>query len=360
MKRHSLIALLAITLVLAACGNGDAGGEPADCEPGQVDGDLNLYNWSEYIDPDLITAFEAEYGVAVIESFFESNEAMLAQIQSGVNYDLAVPSDYMVGIMIQEGLLLELDKDAIPNYANVDADFAALPFDPDGAFSAPYQYGTTGLGVNLTVVGDDFEPTWDLLFDPDLTTTFGGGVSVLNDPREAMGAALYHLGYSVNDTDIDHLREAADLISAAKPGITTFDSDQYTEALVNGEVAVAHGYSGNMLVSISDAANPDDFVYVLPDEGATLWVDSMVIPAGTTAPCTAHAFINFLLDAENGAALTNWNWYGSPNSAAIEQGLIEQEIIDFYAETDSADLEVIEDTGDFEINFTDEFARARS
>lgn len=360
-KRWLALAVV-MALVLAACGDDDAGGDAVavDCAADEVDGDLNFYNWSEYIDPELIEAFEAQYGVDVVESFFESNEAMLAQLQSGVVYDLVVPSDYMVGIMIQEGLLMELDKDAIPNYGNLAAKFQSLPYDPDGAYSVAYQYGTTGLGVNVSIVGEDFPRSWALLFDADLTTQWGVGVSVLNDPREAMGAALKYLGYSLNDTDLSHLQEASDVIAAAKAGIATFDSDQYDEALAAGEVAVAHGYSGNMIVSIGEADNPDDFVYILPEEGATLWIDNMAIPTDSAAPCTAHTFINFLLDAENGAALTNWNYYGSPNGAAIEAGLIEQEVVDFYAETETNEnLEVIEDTGDFEINFTDELARAK-
>ncbi len=355
-----LVALLA--LVAAACGGDDDAVAVADCEAGATDSDtLNFYNWSEYMDPELITAFEDATGVDVVESFYESNEAMLAQLQSGVTYDLVVPSDYMVGIMIEEGLLVELDKDALTNYDNLGDRFQSLPYDPDGAYSVAYQYGTTGLGVNLAVVGDNFVPSWALIFDPDLTGQFAGGVSVLNDPRETMGAALKYLGYSLNDTDLDHLEEAAQLIKDAKSGIATFDSDQYDEALVSGEVAVAHGYSGNMIISIGEADNPDDFTYVLPEEGGTLWIDNMAIPVDSEAPCTAHTFIDFLLDADNGAALTNWNYYGSPNQAAIDAGLVEQEVIDFYADTETADdLEVIEDTGDYEINFTDQLAEAKS
>jgi len=361
VRRRSTLLVVAVAIVVAACG-GDGGGEAvADCGRGDTDGDLNFYNWSEYIDPDLIDAFESEFGVEVTESFYESNEAMLAQLQSGVTYDLVVPSDYMIGIMITEGLLMELDKDAIPNYDNLASRFQSLPYDPDGAYSVAYQYGTTGLGVNLATVGDAFTPSWALLFDPALTTQFPGGVSVLNDPRETMGAALKYLGYSLNDTSLDHLEEAAQVISDAKAGIATFDSDQYDESLVSGEVAVAHGYSGNMIVSIGDADNPDDFTYILPEEGATLWIDNMAIPTDAEAPCTAHAFIDFLLDAENGAALTNWNYYGSPNQAAIDGGFVEQDVIDFYADTETAaNLEVIEDTGDFEINFTDQLAEAKS
>ncbi len=356
--RYSTAVMLSIALVLAACGGDDGTAAAVDCEPGQTDGDLNFYNWSEYMDPDLIAAFEEEYGVDVVESFYESNEAMLAQLQSGVAYDLVVPSDYMIAIMIAEGLLLPLQKDAIPNIGNLAEDFQAPPYDPDLAYSVAYQYGTTGLGVNLDLVGDAFVESWALVFDPELTANFPGGVSLLNDPRETMGAALEYLGYSLNDTNLDHLDEAAQLIKDAKANIATFDSDQYDEALVNGEVAVAHGYSGNMIVAIGEADNPDSFTYILPREGATLWIDNMAIPTVSEAPCTAHTFIDFLLDAENGAALTNWNYYGSPNAAATP--FLDQEVVDFYSATESAKTEVITDTGDYEINFTDKLAEAKS
>ena len=357
--RRVAAALAALVLVVAACGDDDSGGgTDVACEVGEIDGTtLNFYNWSEYIDPDLISAFEAETDVDVVESFYESNEAMLAQLQSGVVYDLVVPSDYMIKIMIAEGLLLALDKDALSNYGNLAEEFRTQPYDPNGDYSVAYQYGTTGLGVNLTAVGDAFVESWALVFDPELTQNFPGGVSVLDDPRETMGAALEYLGYSLNDTTLEHLEEATQLIQDAKAHIATFDSDQYDENLVNGEVAVAHGYSGNMIVAIGEADDPDEFAYILPEEGATLWIDNMAIPEVSAAPCTAHAFIDFLLDAENGAQLTNWNYYGSPNEAATP--FIEQEVIDFYADTANANVEVIEDQGDYEINYTDALARAK-
>ena len=148
LRSAALTAVL--VLVVAACGDDDTGAvATVDCAPGQVDGNLNFYNWSEYMDPDLITAFEAQYGVDVVESFYESNEAMLSQIQAGVAYDLVVPSDYMIKIMIDEGLVYQLDKEALTNYGNLAEEFRTQPYDPSGDFSVAYQYGTTGLGVNL-------------------------------------------------------------------------------------------------------------------------------------------------------------------------------------------------------------------
>jgi len=367
-----VVTFVVLALMVTACGGdggddgpdgtaidgGETDGDAAACALDQVDGDLNFYNWSDYMDPALITAFEEQYSVDIVEDFYESNEAMLAQLQAGASYDVIVPSDYMVGIMIQENLLTSINTDAVPNMANLGERFTTLPYDTGNVYSAPYQYGTTGLGVNKSLIGEDFPRSWALIFDPALTATYPSGASVLNDPRETMGAALKYLGYSLNDTDLEHLQAAADVISAALGGIATFDSDQYEESLANGEVPVSHGYSGNMITGIGAAANPDDFEYILPEEGATLWIDNMVVPVSAEHPCTAFTFINYVLDAENGATLTNFNYYGSPNAAALE--FVEPEVVEFYAATEeAANLEVIQDTGDYEINFTDYLAIAK-
>lgn len=374
-KRRIGILLVLLMLFAAACGDGDsdttaAGGDggttettaptASACEADQVDGDLAFYNWSEYIDPDLITEFEETFGVDVVETFYESNEAMLAQIQAGVVYDLIVPSDYMISIMIEDGLLYELDKEALTNLGNLDPQFVNPPYDPTSSYSVAYQWGTTGLGVDLAVVGEDFEESWGLVFDPDLNQ--GMPVSLLNDPRETMGAALKYLGYSLNSTSEEELQEAVDLIKAASDSILKYDSDQYTDDLVNGEVAISHGYNGNFFLTFDEIDGWDDYYYFMPIEGGTVWTDNMAIPVDAEHPCTAHTFINFLLDAEKGAQLTNWNFYASPNAAAME--FIDPEILEdtaiFPDDETMQRLEFIENTGDFEINFTDYFTQAKS
>lgn len=373
-----LVALAAVlAMVFAACGTDEGGGDGGDpgttvpdtsddtvsCETDQVDGDLNFYNWTEYIDPELIAQFESEYGVDLVEDFYDSNEAMLAKLQSGAVYDLIVPSDYMVAIMIEEGLLAEVQKDAIPNISNLDPFFADPAYDPSGVYSVAYQWGTTGLGVDMSAVGEDFEPSWALVFEPDLVSQYPGGISLLNDPRETMGAALKYLGYSLNSTSEAELQEAADVIAGVKEYIGAFDSDNFDETLVTGEFAVTHGYSGGFFTAIEDSEGGwDQYTYVIPEEGGTVWIDNMAVPTTAEHPCTAHTFMNFLLDAENGAALTNWNYYASPNAASEEfilPEILEDETI-YPSDELSERLEIITDTGDFEINYTDYFAIARS
>ncbi len=364
MKRLALPVGAVLVLTLAACGGDDDGEASAsDCGVGDTDGDLALYNWSEYIDPDLVSQFEEEYDVSVTEDFFDSNEQMqpiIAQGSSG--YDVIVPSDYMVSILIEGGDIMALNKDAIPNYENLADDFrSGLPYDPDGAYSAPYQWGTTGLGVDKAVLGEDFPRSWGLVFDHDLVAEYGtsGKLSLLNDPRETMGAALKYLGYSLNSTSEDELAEATELVRNAVGDLAAFDSDSYDENLATGQTAVAHGYSGNFFTQFDEADDPSQYEYFVPDEGGTRWVDNMAVVADAPHPCTAHTFINFLLDAENGAALTNWNYYGSPNGAAEE--FIDPEILEDPAiyPTDVSKLEFIADTGSFEVNFADAFAEAR-
>ncbi|MEM7095754.1 MAG: spermidine/putrescine ABC transporter substrate-binding protein [Actinomycetota bacterium] len=362
-----LATLLALALLAAACGGSDDSGDSAsgpDCEAGETDGDLAIYNWTEYMDPELKTAFEEEFGVTVTEDNYDSNEAMQPIINAGNSgYDFIVPSDYMVAIMIEAGDLQVLDREAIPNLANLSADFASgLPYDPEGTYTAPYQWGTTGLGVDLAVTGEDVPQTWGLLFDGDLAAQYnleGAYATMLNDPRETMGAALKYLGYSLNTTSEDELNEARDLISDAKARIAAFDSDQYDELLVTGDASVTHGYSGNFLFQFADAENPDQYTYFVPEEGGTRWIDNMGVPKDAPHPCTAHAFINFLLGAERGAQLTNWNLYASPNEASIE--FIDQEVLDdpIVYPTDTSQLEEIEDTGEFETNFSDAFIEAK-
>jgi len=377
MKKRWMVAMLALALTVAACGR-EVGGDPepvpddeaaeapdpeaaSGCEVDEVDGDLLFGNWSEYMNPELIDLFEETYGVSVTEDFYTSNEALLAQIRAGgADFDVIVPSDYMVEIMIGEDILLPLDHDAIPNLVNVAPEFGDPPYDPGLVHSMPYQWGTTGIGVDLAEVGD-VTPSWDLLFDPDVAGALPGEISILDDPREGMAAALFWLGFDPNTTDEGELEEAAAAIEAAREWTVTYTSDQYAELLLTGETVVGHGYSGGFLDSFFGAEDPERFDYVIPEEGAIIWTDNMAILADASNVCTAHTFINFILDPQNGAELTNWTYYASPNAASSE--FIEEEITGdptIYPTGEVREkLVFLENTGDAEIRYTDLFTRAQ-
>ena len=362
----------------------DSGGSDLDamiaaCEPEQTDGDLNFYNWTEYIPygsaaedyevTDLVALFEETYGVKIIQTFYEDNETMLAQIEAGgAPYDLIVPSDYMVSTMAdpEVALLAKLNKAAIPNLVNIDPLFTGMPFDPTGDYSVPYQAGTSGLGFAYENVDDADGISWGLVFDPEMSEPYAGMITMLNDERETLGAALKYLGYSVNTTDQGQLDEATALLAAANDRIAAYDSAAFDDLLVAGESVVAHGWNGGFFGSFDEISTDDydayeDFGYAVPMEGGIIWVDLMAIPVTAEHPCTALTFINFILDPEVGGELTNYTYYMSPNLAAYEY--IDPEILEdpaiFPDEETMDNLEFIADVGDFSLNYADAFAQAK-
>ncbi len=366
MKRWMSVAG-ALAIVLAACGGSSASVSTDDCEAGQTDGDLIFYNWAEYIDPELIPAFEAEYGIDVEYTEYESNEEMLAQVEAGAAvYDLVVPSDYMVDTMIAEDLLVPINKNAVPNLSNLDPAFTGLPFDEAGEYSVPYQWGTTGIAVNTAAIGEDFSPSWDLIFNPEVADQYAGRISLLDDPLEAMVAALHYNGKTLEeviaDNDLDAIAAAEQVLAETNARVAKYDSVNFGDDLVNGEVDIAHGWSGGFFAAFAEADNPDDYVYVIPDEGGVRWVDNMAIPVTAEHPCSALAMINFILDAENGATLTNWNYYASPNQAS-EQFILPEILEDpsIYPTGAALDnLEFIPQTGDLGLELQDAFIRSKS
>ncbi|MBV7330235.1 spermidine/putrescine ABC transporter substrate-binding protein [Chloroflexi bacterium TSY] len=293
----------------------------------QFAAELSVYNWAEYIDEELITKYEEMYGVDVIYDTYASNEDLLAKLQAGAEgYDVIFPSDYMVDIMIGLELLAEIDTSQLSNFGNLDPQFLNPPFDPGNKHCVPYQWGTTGLGYRAGHPYFDETPpdSWAYLFEPDLLEKFAdGGVNVLNDPRELPAAALLYLGYDPNTTNPDELNEARDLILRAKPFWKTFNSEDYANTLlIPDEVVFTHGWSGGVATAYwntySDETEDGNWYYVIPKEGAIKWLDNMCITASSTRHETALHFINYLLDAQNGAAITNFTYYGSPNKAAQE------------------------------------------
>jgi len=301
------------TLSVLACqpntnpqqGGGGGGGGPEAKE-------LSFYNWTGYVAKSTIPGFEKQTGIKVTQDFYTSNEELLAKLQAGgTGYDVIVPSDYMVGIMIKSDVIQPLDKSKIPNFKNIGENFRGLSYDPDNEYSVPYQWGTTGILYNKKEIGE-LEESWDAMWDPE----FEGKVGMLNDVRETMGAALYRLGYSVNTTDPDQLDEAEAALKEQKPLLRGyFDSHSGSLPLVeNGDLLLGHLFSGDAFLALSRSS---DFDYIVPKPGATRWTDNMAIPAGAEHPDNAHKFINYILDAKVGAALTNFTYFNTPNEAAL-------------------------------------------
>ncbi|NIV32187.1 MAG: extracellular solute-binding protein, partial [Anaerolineae bacterium] len=225
-------------------------------------------------------------------------------------------------IMIELDLLAEINFDNIPNFGNIDETFKDPPYDPGNKFSVPYQWGTTGIGYNADLF-DDAPGSWSYIFDPTMASENAGRISMLNDSREAIGAALKYLGYSVNSTDDQELEEAKQLLIQQKEWVAAYDSDGFEDLLAAGEVDIGHGWSGDYFAAAEDA---EHVWYIIPEEGGVIWTDNLAIPKTAPSQYTAEVFINYLLQPEVGAKITNYTWYGSPNKASTE--FIDAEILE--------------------------------
>jgi spermidine/putrescine transport system substrate-binding protein len=319
------------------------GGAAERCgDKSQLADEIFLYNWSDYLDPAIKDQFEQECGVKVTETNFDSNETMLATLQAGgADYDIIVPSDYMVQIMISEGLLMELDYNVISNIKNIDEVNLHTFFDPEQKYTMPYFWGTSGFAVNTDVV-KDYTDSWSMLFDPN--SPYCGQISMLDDERETPGAALMYLGYSINDTDPAHLEEAKNLLIEQSKCVKTYDSETNGDLIVSGETVLAHIWTGAALVAKSEN---DNIEYVIPKEGCTIWQDNLAIPVGAPNPYTAMVFINYLHDPEIAAQNAEWNLYATPNKAAKE--LLDPSLLGetIYPPAEAyPQLQWIEDVGD--------------
>lgn len=314
---------------------------------GNDDGDtgggnrLNLYNWSDYVAESTIPGFEEATGATVTQDFYSSNEELLAKLQAGgTGYDIIVPSDYMVAIMAKSEVIQELDFEQIPNFKNVGENFRSLPYDPENRWSVPYQWGTTGILYNRAEVGE--VESWDAMWDE----RYGGRIAMIDDVRETIGAALYRLGYSINSTDPDELEEAKELLVEQKPLLRGyFDFTRITPLVENGDVVLGHMFSGEGILATVENEN---LAYTIPKPRTTRWTDNLCVPAGARNPELAHEFINYILDPEVGAELTNYTYYGTPNEAALP--MIDEELKEI-PEWNPPDevferLEVAEDVGE--------------
>jgi spermidine/putrescine transport system permease protein len=306
--RPSPIAAAGLLLAAGAllhCGRGTrAPAAPVPAEP------LNVFIWTSYLPDDVAHDFERRTGHHLSVDTYSSNEALLEKLQSRVaDYDIVVPSDYMVRVLVKEHLLLGLDHRRLRALDVLDPLFLNRPFDPGNQYSLPFLWGTTGIGYNREKVGAI--DSWQALFDP----RHAGRILMLDDEREAFGAALKIAGRSLNERDPRVLAAAAAKLKAQKPLVRTYNSADFATLLAAGDVDLAQGYSGELARVVADA--PQRFAYVVPKEGATLWIDNLAIPATARHRQAAYAFINYLLDPAVAAEIVNRVRYASANRAAL-------------------------------------------
>lgn len=280
---------------------------------------LYLFNWTEYMDPEIIEAFEEAYDVEVVQNYFNSLPEMFAKLNAGgvSQYDIIVPSNYYIPRLIETGLVQKLDKSKLENLDNVREQFRDPSYDPGAEYSAPYQWGTTSIVYN-TETFPDAPKSWSLMFDPEVNPDHP--FALMGDGQVSLGAACAYLGHGHDCTDPEAWQEAARLIIETK-GRDNFsgfaDGTPALQQLARGVTHVGMSYNGDYLFFKDE--DPETFEtldFMIPDEGAEMWVDAMLIPAEAPNPDMAHKFIDFILDAEVGAQLSNYNYYASPNAAA--------------------------------------------
>jgi len=342
-KLFGLIIVL-MSIFIVACGGGPTGGpgaaatEAPAAEAGegevQLAPQLSVYNWADYIDEQVLADYTERYGVEIIYDTFASNEDLLAKLQAGASgYDVIFPSDYMVAQMIELGLLAEVDTASLPNFVNIGEAFKNPPYDPGNAHCVPYQWGMTGIAYrngNPAFAGGP-PNSWAYLFDPAVMEQYAAeGINVLNDQRELLGAALFYLGYSPNTTERAELEAARDLILAAKPHWQTFNSEDYYSTLMESdEIVLSHAWSGDAAQAYwntyDEATGTGNWLFTVPMEGAVRFADNVCIPANSQRQETARHFMNYLMEPEVAAAITNFTFYPSANEAAKE--FIDPEIL---------------------------------
>nr|WP_296157398.1 extracellular solute-binding protein [uncultured Blautia sp.] len=279
-----------------------------------------VYNWGEYIDPEVLTMFEKETGIDVVYEEFETNEILYPKVSSGaIAYDVVCPSDYMIQRMIENDLLTEINFDNIPNIKNIGQQYMdqSRQFDPENKYSVPYCWGTVGILYNKTMVDEPVD-SWSILWDPK----YKDNILMQDSVRDAFGVTLKFLGYSLNSTDLDELNDAKNLLIEQKPLVQAYVIDQVRDKMIGNEAALGVIYSGEAIYTQKENPNLE---YVIPKEGSNIWIDSWVIPKNSEHKENAEKFINFLCRPD--IALMNFEYitYSTPNEAA--RALIEDDDI---------------------------------
>lgn len=276
------------------------------------DQELYFYNWSEYIPSEVLEDFTKETGIKVIYSTYESNESMYAKLKTqGTGYDLVVPSTYFVSKMRKEGMLLEIDKSKLSNFAGLDSNYLNKPFDPNNSYSIPYIWGATGIGINTDMLDKSNIHNWSDLWD----AKWEGQLMMMDDSREVFHIALVKLGYSPNTTDPKEIEAAYEELKKLMPNVLVFNSDFPANPYLAGEVSLGMLWNGSAYMAREEGANID---IIWPEKGAIFWMDSLAIPAGAANIEAAHKMIDFLLRPDNAAKIAVEIGYPTPVKAAYK------------------------------------------
>jgi len=285
---------------------------------------LHLYNWNNYIAPETVKRFEEQCKCEVKQTYYSDNEELLAKLAAGAKgYDILVPTGNALESLIKQKALKPIDRAALPNLKSINPAYMDTAFDRGNEYSVPYAYTVTMLGYNdqkMKELGINVD-SWAAIFDPKILEKMKGRVTVLDSSNELFAAALKYLGYSANDTNEKHLKEAADVIKKARPYWAAFNASSYIKELTIGNIWLAHGYSNDLFQADLDAQaakRPFRIHKALPKEGAVLALDSMVIHKSAPRPDLALKFMNFMLEGKNAAELTNLIGSGNPNLQAMQ------------------------------------------
>ena len=308
---------------------------------------VNVYNWSDYIDSSILEDFTKETGIKVVYDVFDNNETLETKLLAGgTGYDVVVPSGDFLQRQIQAGVFQKLDKSKLPNISNMwdVINQRTGTYDPGNEYAIDYMWGTTGIGYNKAklkeITGSDAPPTWDTLFNPDNAAKFKDcGIYMLDAPKEVLAATLNYLGLDPNSHKLEDIEKGGEVLSKVRPFVRKFHSSEYINALANGDICLALGWSGDVFQARNRAAEAKAGVevgYVIPDQGAQMWFDMMAIPADAPHVDEAHAFLNYLMKPEVIAKASNYVFYANGNKAS--QAFINKEVIDDKAIYPSDDV----------------------
>ena len=290
-----LVTVVFSTLLLAGCGGGRS---------------INVYNWGDYINEEILAMFEKETGIRVNYDTFASNEAMYTKLKSGgASYDIAIPSDYMIEKMISEDMLEKIDWGNVPNAKNTHSRFRGLSHDPADEYSMPYMWGTLGILYNTAMVHEPVE-SWNILWAAD----YEGRIFMYNSQRDSLAVSLLRLGYSINTQNIDELNAAVRELTLQKPLVRAYAGDSIKDSMIGNEGALAVVYSGDAIYAIEDNS---DLNYIVPIEGSNVFYDAIVIPKGVKNKSDAEKFIDFLCRPDIAAMNTEYIGYSTTNEAAL-------------------------------------------